>query len=317
MSECGADHVTKTIMNGFDSSEQNNSTSGAIIHIPAKRSSNSLNNNSFESNAPQTLTSPQTLSSQTLSSSQSLTSPQTLPSTQGTSSSSASSTTERMRSGSSDAQIHSGISSTTPIWTTGNSYEFDSYQNHNNGAAAPPSSSSSCCMSGTTASHHPPPPPSATGSYYYASSTPDSASSRPCKPAPTKFWANSAYDPPVNGPSTQMSGDPIVAAAVCHGSAFAAAAAHHAAAANHVAAWCNYSPYHQTGRADPYLTGETDHRTSFVDTYHHPAMRSFTSVGADQGCSGSSVSGWNQTASVAPPPTSATGELILYYIRDK
>jgi len=169
-----------------------------------------------------------------------------------------------------------------------------------------------------THSHHPlpPPPPSGAGSYYYASATPDASTTRPCKPAPTKFWSNSAYDAAVNGPTAQMPNDSIVAAAVCHGSAFAAAAAHHAAA-NHVAAaasaWCNYSPYHQTGRADPYLTGETDHRTAFVDSYH-PAIRNFTTVGADQGCSGTSVGGWNQTPSGAPPPTTATGKYWLIFV---
>jgi hypothetical protein len=282
-------------MNGFDTSEHN-SNSGQTLHISAKRPE-SLNN-SFETSVAQAQT-------------------------HVTSSSVSSSSTDRMRSGSGEPQLHSGISSTTPIWTSpGNAYDFDSYPNQHNGTAAS-SSSSSCCMSAGngsngTHSHHPlpPPPSSGAGSYYYASATPDASTTRPCKPAPTKFWSNSAYDAAVNGPTAQMPNDSIVAAAVCHGSAFAAAAAHHAAA-NHVAAaasaWCNYSPYHQTARADPYLTGETDHRTAFVDSYH-PAIRNFTTVGADQGCSGTSVGGWNQTPSGAPPPTTATGKYWIIFV---
>lgn len=128
------------------------------------------------------------------------------------------------------------------VWpASGNSYEFDSYQNHNNFSA---SSSSSCINgNGTSSPHHP--PPNSGGIY--------------------------------------------------HGSAFAAAAAHHAAA------WCNYSPYHQTARGDPYLTSETDHRAAFVDSYH-PAMRPFT--GADQNCTSSTVP-WNQASSGATQPSVA------------
>ncbi|CAG2164419.1 unnamed protein product [Oppiella nova] len=273
-------------MNGFETTEHNNNNSGQTLLISSKRP-DSLN--TFEPNGGQA-------------------------STHVTSSSGNSSAAERMRSGSGELQLHSGISSTTPLWTSSaNNYDFDSYPNQHNGTAAS-SSSSSCCMSvgATNNSHtHHPPPPTPTTAYYYGSTTPDASTTRPCKPAPTKFWSNS-YDSAVNGPSPQMPSDSIVAAAVCHGSAFAAAAAHHAAA-NHVAAaasaWCNYSPYHQTPRPDPYLTGETDHRSAFVDSYHS-AIRNFPTVATDQACSGSAVGAWNQTSAGAPPPTTPTGDAL-------
>jgi len=276
-------------MNGFETTEHNNNNnSGQTLLVSSKRP-DSLN--TFEPNGGQA-------------------------STHVTSSSGNSSAAERMRSGSGELQLHSGISSTTPLWTSSaNNYDFDSYPNQHNGTAAS-SSSSSCCMSvGATNNNHThhPPPPTPTTAYYYGSTTPDASTTRPCKPAPTKFWSNS-YDSAVNGPSPQMPSDSIVAAAVCHGSAFAAAAAHHAAA-NHVAAaasaWCNYSPYHQTPRPDPYLTGETDHRSAFVDSYHS-AIRNFPTVATDQACSGSAVGAWNQTSAGAPPPTTPTGNTFCH-----
>lgn len=186
-----------------------------------------------------------------------------------------------------------GIVWPSPGTTSG--YEFDSYSNHN-------SSVSSCCMSNNNT--HPTTGPSP--GYYYGSPVSSESPGRPCKPAPTKFWSNSSYDP-VPGP-TGTSSDPFVAAAVCHGSAFAAAAAHHAHA-NHVAAaaWCNYSPYHQTSRSDPYLT-DPDHRPSFVDSYH-TSMRPFAN---DQSCSGAS-SGYHPANSNTnqQPTTSTTGECLL------
>lgn len=207
---------------------------------------------------------------------------------------------ERMRSGSGEApgNLQSGIAPWPPasaLTPSASAYEtFDSYNSHNNHN----STTTACCMSGATTPSH---PSSATSSYYYASSAPDSTN-RPCKPAPTKIWSNSPYDAAFNGP-TQPS-DPLVAAAVCHPSAaFAAAAAH----ANHVAAaaWCNYSPYHQTTRPDSYLTGDGDHRAPFTDSYH-PSMRPFTSVGAEQACAGNAVSSYHQSANASQ--TAAPGK---------
>jgi hypothetical protein len=138
-------------------------------------------------------------------------------------------------------------------------YDFESYSNHN---------SSPCCLPANSNTN------SSSGYYYSPSNTELSNRSGPCKPTPNKFWPNSSTYESSTGPSS----DPLVAAAVCHGSAFAAAAAHHAAA-NHVAAaaWCNYSSYHQTGRPEPsYLNTEAEHRNSFVDNYPATVMRPFS-----------------------------------------
>ncbi|RWS31287.1 abdominal-B-like protein [Leptotrombidium deliense] len=171
------------------------------------------------------------------------------------------------------------------VWpnVTASSYDFDAYPNHN--------SASNCCMTGNgTASASP---------YYYSSSS--ESASRPCKPAATKFWPNSSYEPP-----TASSSDPLVAA-VCHGSAFAAAAAHHAAV-NHVAAsaaWCNYSPYHNTPRPESYLS-DSEHRSPFADTYN--AMRPFSSS-ADQSCTPSSMSSYHPSQSGSQQASTASALL--------
>ena len=244
-----------------------------------------------------------------------------------------------MRSNSSEPQIHCGISSATPVWSPSvhphphhhPAYDFDMYATQLNGNLG-----SSCCLGSTNGnsslshSHLSSQVSNSYSSYYTpGSATPHdssssaaaaaaamAAASRQCKPAPSKFWSNS-YDT-VNSASPQMPSDPIVAAAVCHGSAFAAAAAHHAAA-NHVAAaasaWCGYPPYHQATRSESYLT-DPDPR-SFVDsaTYaaHHPAMR--ISSASDQSCASAatSVASWTQPTNGVPSSstTTSTSECTL------
>ena len=235
-----------------------------------------------------------------------------------------SSASDRMRSSSSEPQIHSGISSTTPVWSTSvhhPAYDFDVYASQLNGNLG----STSCCLNpsngnGPSLSHSHLTQNGNSYSAYYASSAATAhesstatAASRPCKPAATKFWSNS-YDS-VNGSSPQMSSDHssiMAAAAVCHPSAFAAAAAHHAA--NHIAAsaWCSYPTYTTpASRADPYLS-DSDPR-SFVDSAyaHHTAMR--MSATSEQSCAGAgsagvgggstSVTSWTQPANGGPPST--------------
>lgn len=231
-----------------------------------------------------------------------------------------SSASDRMRSSSSEPQIHSGISSTTPVWTPNvhhPPYDFEVYGSLANGNLG-----SACCLSssngnGPSLSHshlaaqgansYPSYYASTTGAPHESASSNAAVSRGPCKPAAAKFWSNS-YDS-VNGSSPQMPSDHssiMAAAAVCHPSAFAAAAAHHAAA-NHIAAsaWCTYPTYPNPGSraGDPYLA-DTDPR-SFVDsaTYaHHTAMRMSQAV-SEQSCgtSGSTpVTSWPQPTNGAP-----------------
>lgn len=225
-----------------------------------------------------------------------------------------SSASDRMRSSSSEPQIHSGISSSTPVWSSSvhhPAYDFDVYASQLNGNLA--STGASCCLNpsngnGPSLHSHLSQSGNSYPSYYAATSHDSSTSvagSRPCKPTAAKFWSNS-YDS-VNGSSPQMPSDHssiMAAAAVCHPSAFAAAAAHHAANLSAASAWCSYPTYSTPGsRAEPYLT-EPDPR-SFVDSAyaHHTAMR--MSAASEQSCtSGStSVTSWTQPSNGAPPST--------------
>ena len=225
---------------------------------------------------------------------------------------------DRMRSSSSEPLIHSGISSTTPVWSPNvhhPAYDFDVYTSQLNGNLG----STSCCIgpsngNGPTLPHSHLSQGANSYSPYYGSgaasheSAVSAASTRPCKPTVSKFWSNS-YDS-VNGASPQMPSDhsSIMAAAVCHPSAFAAAAAHHAAAANHSAAsaWFSYPTYsNPTSRSDPYLP-EMDPRAAFVDsaTYaHHTAIGMRMSAASEQSCTNgsTSVTSWTQPTNGVPP----------------
>ena len=134
---------------------------------------------------------------------------------------------------------------------------------------------------------------------------------KPSAAVAAKFWSNS-YDS-VNGTSPPMPSDhsSIMAAAVCHPSAFAERLAHQAAAA----AWCGYpSAYPNAASSrvtsvDPYL-GDPDPRSAFVDSAaasYHQAMRmsaiSEQSCGGNGGGAGGSVTpvtSWPQPVNGIP-----------------
>ena len=154
-------------------------------------------------------------------------------------------------------RLRAGTSGDLTTWPNvpSSAYDFESYSNHN---------SSPCCMPVSSNAN------SFSGYYYSPSNTELTSRSGTYKLSPNKFWPNSSTYESSTGPNS----DSLVAAAVCHGSAFAAAAA-----ANHVAAaaWCNYSPYHQTSRSEPsYLSADSEHRNSFVDTYPASVMKPFS-----------------------------------------
>ncbi|KAJ6224356.1 hypothetical protein RDWZM_002901 [Blomia tropicalis] len=304
------------MMNGFESSHHSagntnsGNTTGVIVHNHHKRDSlNFSDENGANSGSNQIVSS--------------------------VSSSVSSSASDRMRSNSSEPTIHSGISSTTPVWSPTvhhPAYDFDVYASQLNG---------SCCLTSGNGNLGQPlsahghlsqggnsySPYSPYGSNHHSgtighdgssTTTPSSSSSssgitRPCKPA-ARFWSNS-YDS-VNGSSPQMSSDHSSIMAVCHPSAFAAAAAHHAAAANHIAAsaWCGYPSYPNPNSrsTDPYLT-DGDPRSSFVDSasyVHHTAamrMSAVTEQSCISGTSGTSAAAAAAAAAAAVAASSSNG----------